>query len=305
MSDLICDGNSLFARSWFAAQAVSTDPTTSLRFSLNTLIRILQPANLAVKFKRTLFGWDGGRNPEKDRDDKPPEYFENREVLKELVDFVFATVNVEIDGYEGDDIVGTATTYVKEGEAAYIVSGDKDLMQLVGERTHYYCLNNKALLSDAFMNNRLKDYGVKHPRQLAVALAVVGDPVDNIKGVFRWGPKKCQALFESVTKHMDFMETLEAVSKQIPEDKKPEFEESLFRTIINVNVPGVPEPAPIALVEPDEFEELGFSELNLEYLRLFEAYNQRLDTRPLLHPVTTRSRSGWGRRRLGSHNGSQ
>lgn len=287
MSDLICDANSLYARSWFAAQTISTDPQVAVRLVMNTLIKILQPSNLNTHFTRTLFGWDCSQNPKKDRTEKPPEYHTCKEILKEILEYVFNSINVEVEGYEGDDIVGTAAALV-EPNPVYIVSGDKDLMQLYGEHTFYYCLNSKAVLSEAFMKHKLKSYGIQHPNQLALALAVVGDAVDNIKGIRGWGPKKCHSLFEAVSPSMDFEEAYQAILKQIPEDRQNEFFESLERTLLDLNVPGVPEPSPLILARPEDFEELGLPELNLDYDRLYNVYSR-----------VTSSGSGSNRRRRG------
>jgi len=268
---MIVDGNSLFARSWFAAQRVEPDPPEALRIAVTTVLLLLNPNTnrIGFNFDRTLFCWDGAHKPDKGRTEKPPSYHPTKELLKEILTFLLGTTHAEHPHYEGDDVVATAV-YASKANHIYVVSGDKDLQQLViGERIHYYCLNNKAVLSTAFINQR---WHIKRPSQVAVALAIIGDPVDNIKGIRGWGPKKVQRLFEDISPDMDLEHVVQNIDAKIPEEHKAAFYDSLERTLLNYSVPGVPEPAPLALAAPKEIAEM---ELGLDsvYRQVYHTYN--------------------------------
>jgi 5'-3' exonuclease len=268
MIDLVVDGNSLFARSWFAAKE---DPEQALQYALTTILLLLNPNynRIGVNFDRTLFAWDAKRNEKKDRDPKPASYVETCGLLKDIFMYTLTTANVEKEGFEADDIVATAVYATKPKDTVYVVSADKDLMQLQGGNCHFYCLHTKGVLSQAFINAK---FHVKHPSQIPIALAVIGDGVDNIPGIRGWGPKKAQKLFEAVKPKMDFEQALDAIEGQIPPDKQDEFYESLERTLLNMFVPGVPAPLPILMPTPDEFREVDMPKVDYRYTETYQAY---------------------------------
>jgi len=273
MTDMIIDANSLYARSWFAAQRISTSPNEPLRLVLQTLLLLLSPRTdrIEERIDRILFGWDGAKKVEKNRADKPPEYHEMKAIVKDALTFIFNVPHAEHPDYEGDDIVATAV-YQTKAEIVYIVSGDKDLMQLQGGPVRYYCLNQKATLSRQFILNK---WHIKHPNQLALALAIIGDPVDNIPGIPRWGAKKVQKLFEHIPPDMPFEQVVDAIDAQVPEELKPALWESLNRTLLNTDVPGVPEPGLIQLASPKDVASLGVPGIAGFYDDVWNAYNRR------------------------------
>lgn len=272
MTDMIVDANSLFARSWFAAQRIEPDPAQAIRLAVNTILLLLNPDTnrIGSNFDRLLFCWDGAQKPDKGRSEKPAEYHPTKDILKEVFTAMLGAAHAEHPHYEGDDLVATAVGKSK-ADRIYIVSGDKDLMQLqTASHIFYYCLNTKAVLSTAFINQK---WYIKRPSQVAIALAIIGDPVDNIEGVRGWGPKKVQKLFADITPDMDFSTVLEAIDEKIPEDLKPAFYESLEKTILNFDVPGVPEPAPIVWASRQEIADIGLPNIENVYRDCYHVYN--------------------------------
>ncbi len=270
MTDMIVDANSLYARSWFAAQRINPDQNEAVRLVLQTLLLLLSPKTDRIeRVDRLLFGWDGAKKVEKNRADKPPEYHETKAIVRDILTFVFGAPNVEHTDYEGDDIVATAV-YKTKADIVYVVSGDKDLMQLHGGPVRYYCLNQKATLSKQMIIGK---WHIKHPNQLAIALAIIGDPVDNIAGVPRWGAKKVQKLFEAIPNNMPFDQVVQAIDAQIPEELKDAFWSSLDRTLLHTDVPNVPDPAPIKLASPKDVAALGVHGISGFYDDVYRAYN--------------------------------
>ena len=181
---------------------------------------------------------------------------------------MLGSAHAENPKFEGDDLVATAV-HSSTARNVYVVSGDKDLMQLQSEHVHYYCLNTKAVLSNAFINSK---WHIKRPSHVAIALAIIGDPVDNIKGIYGWGPKKVKRLFESITPKMDFASVVSAIDAQVPKEHKEAFWNSLDRTLLHHDVPGVPEPAPLTFVDPAEVAALDLPGIAYTYRDIYDTY---------------------------------
>ncbi len=93
--------------------------------------------------------------------------------------------------YEADDILATLVARaLAGGHRAVVVSGDKDLAQLVGERVELFDFAREERLGPAEVEAR---FGCR-PEQVADLLALQGDPVDNIPGVPGVGKKTACAL---------------------------------------------------------------------------------------------------------------
>lgn len=272
MTDLVFDANSLYARSWFAAQRLSPDPREALRLAINTIMLLLDPHTNKIGsiFDRTLFAWDNNQNKEKQRDPKPQAYHDTKEILKETLEFMLGTVNIDHPEAEGDDIVATVVYNTKPDDLIYIVSGDKDLMQLQGGNCQYYSLNDKAVLSTSFIIHKF--HNIKRPSQIALELAIVGDPVDNIGGISGYGEKRCKKLFEAVTPEMNFSAAMNAILDQLPEPQQKEFYEALNRTLLRCDIPGIPAPAPIVMPPPAEVEALGIPQIGHYYRQAYATY---------------------------------
>ncbi len=82
--------------------------------------------------------------------------------------------------YEADDLIGTLSAREKaKGHSIVVVSGDKDLAQVVGEGDYFWNYAQRVLLD---YDGICEKFGV-YPEQIADMLALAGDPVDNIPGV--------------------------------------------------------------------------------------------------------------------------
>jgi 5'-3' exonuclease len=102
-------------------------------------------------------------------------------------------------GFEADDLIATATKRALdiEGASVLIVTGDKDLLQLVGPRVRAKSARDGSILDEAGVEEK---FHVK-PAQLRDYLALVGDKSDNIKGAVGIGTVKAVQLlstFESL-----------------------------------------------------------------------------------------------------------
>ncbi len=97
------------------------------------------------------------------------------------------------DGFEADDLIGTLATQAAErGWRVLIVSGDKDLAQLVDKHVEWLDIAKHKRLDLAAVTEH---FGVR-PNQVADLLALTGDPIDNIPGVAGVGAKTAAALLQ-------------------------------------------------------------------------------------------------------------
>ena len=282
MTDLIVDANSLHARSWYAAlKAVNfqrakpvttiSDPSLVLRLSAVTILNLINPlrSEIGTPIHRTLFCWDSGTHEAKHREPRPQEYYDIRDITKDLFALLLGSANVEIDPFEGDDLVASAVYNCDKDAEICVVSGDKDLMQLIDKHVSYYSLHEKCVLSDSFVCNK---FHVKRPSQIALALAIQGDTVDNIPGVRGWGKEKVKKLFKSVTKEMTFEETIGALENFMHADQRQQFYEALERTIPQTNLP-VPPPAPLVFCDEEIVVSLGMPEVTNRFRDTAYAYD--------------------------------
>lgn len=279
MIDALFDGSSIFARAWYAICKTGSEPTETeaaeaLQATLLSVTTLLNSNNerLGQRVDRTLFAWDLNV-PDKGRAPKPGRFYSTRETVKECLTQFFGTVHASREKTEADDIVATVANQSTAGRV-YIVSGDKDLLQLQGGHIRYYCLNTKAVLSTPFICEK---WGIKHPNQVPIALAVIGDPVDGFGGIPKWGKVKARKLFNRVSETMDFQEALEVIEEQIPADLLGIFHECLQKTILDRELPGLPAPSPLCFAPLNEAAATGLPKFNSAYSDLVYVYSPKQD----------------------------
>lgn len=141
-------------------------------------------------------------------------------------------------GFEADDIIGTlATRYSRDSEnSVYIVSGDKDLYQFVGENVAVYDTMKRIV---ARRKEAVEKFGVP-PERVVDYLAIVGDSSDNIPGIPGFGPKKAEALITQFGSLESIYENLDQITGKARETLENSREVAfLSKTLatIDVNVP--------------------------------------------------------------------
>ena len=202
----LIDGHALAYRMYFALTAGGSssrwltskgEPTAGIYGFARELIRIIEqekPEYIAVAF-------DVGKTF---RDEIFPEYKGTREKMpddlrpqikriREMVD-AFNIPRLEVEGYEADDVLGSiAHLAAEQGLGVKIITGDRDLLQLVNARTVVYLAgDDQNYITD---EDVVKKLGV-HPNQVVDYKALVGDKSDNIPGVPGIGEKTAIALIE-------------------------------------------------------------------------------------------------------------
>jgi 5'-3' exonuclease len=148
-----------------------------------------------------------------------------------------------LESYEADDVVASAA-WQSTADHVIVVSGDKDLSQLQGPKISFYDLHQKIILSRRAICER---FNVHHPAHVAIALAIQGDSGDGISGVKGWGAGKVKKLFGNIPPEKPFDQVVEGLLGLMTDEQQSQFLACLEVTLLDVDIKGVPEAAPIAL----------------------------------------------------------
>ena len=192
---LIVDGNSILNRAFYGIRPLKTKDglfTNAIYGMVTILERHLQtytPDYFAVAFdmRAKTFRHEFSESYKANRHGMPEELAVQLEPAKDCLRAMGALV-LSKEGFEADDILGTlAAMGEKEDVMTYIVTGDRDSLQLITEKTNVVlATNTEPLLFDtaAFVEK----YGVQ-PSQFVDVKALMGDTSDNIPGVPGIGEK--------------------------------------------------------------------------------------------------------------------
>lgn len=196
---LLLDGHSLAYRAFYALPeenfSTSTGQATNAVYGfasmlINTL-RDERPTHVAVAFdvSRTTFRTETYPEYKANRA-KSPEGFKGQvDLIRDLLDALGIT-RLEVPGYEADDILATLATQAQgEGLETFIVTGDRDALQLVtGSVTVLYPRKGVSDLARMTPDAVVEKYGLT-PAQYADFAALRGDPSDNLPGIPGVGEK--------------------------------------------------------------------------------------------------------------------
>jgi DNA polymerase-1 len=228
----LIDGHALAYRTFFAMSSTSGDtmrtskgePTAAIFGFMSVLFRLLEkekPEYLAVAF-------DTGRTFRNDifpdykatRAKMPDELRGQIERIREIID-AFDIPRLEKENAEADDVLGTiAYQAVEKGLGVKIITGDRDLLQLVNERIIVNLPGRSmADAKDYSVNDVIQKMGVR-PDKVIELKALMGDSSDNIPGVPGVGEKTALKLLEDY----DSIEEIYAHLDDIPQKFKTKLE---------------------------------------------------------------------------------
>jgi DNA polymerase-1 len=227
----LVDGSSYLYRAYHALPHLTNsrgEPTGALLGVANMLKRLLNEENpeyIAVVFDARGPTFRHELYPEY-KANRPPMPPELRQQVEQILKFtsLLGLPLLQIDGVEADDVIGTLCRAAEAESMNCIIStGDKDLAQLVSDRTTLVnTMTDKASDREGVMER----FGVT-PEQIVDFLALTGDKSDNIPGVEKCGPKtaakwlKTYGTLDEVMTHSDEIggkvgEYLRAALEQLP-----------------------------------------------------------------------------------------
>jgi DNA polymerase-1 len=208
--------------------------------------------------------------------------------IKELTD-ALKLKKFEQPGYEADDIIAALVSLATaQGLDVLIVSGDKDLLQLVDDGVRVLkpgrdVTRDLKILDSAGVQQYL---GVR-PDQVLDFLALVGDSVDNVPGVPGIGEKTAQKLLSQFPSLEALLENLDKVEPKKLSEKLKAFQEQarLSRELVKLNPPPLDVSLEECRAQPPDLERLRALLEELEFRSLL----QELALAPTVPPPVQRA----------------
>src|SRR5699024_5544738 len=141
----------------------------------------------------------------------PPELSEQFPVLKELLE-AFQIPHYELEQYEADDIIGTFSKLGDNDDwEVTVISGDKDLLQLVSDHVTVHVTKKGISEIDKYTPAFLKEKIGISPDQIIDFKALMGDSSDNIPGVPGVGEKTALKLLKQYPTLEEVYENIDAI----------------------------------------------------------------------------------------------
>jgi DNA polymerase-1 len=222
---MVIDGNSIVNRSFYGVRPLTTRDglyTNAVYGFVTTLQRLLdeeKPEALCVTFDRRepTFRHLSYEGYKAQRKGMPEELAQQMPVLKEVLD-AMDVPRYELAGYEADDLIGTISRKCEaKGWECVVVTGDKDSLQLVTEKTKVKLVSTRmgqTTTRDMTPESFREVYGFD-PIHIIDLKALMGDASDNIPGVKGVGEKTAMALVQQY-------QTIDALYEAMPEvEAKP------------------------------------------------------------------------------------
>lgn len=271
----LIDGSTYIHRAYHTTGGLSNSqgfPTGAVFGFANMLTKTLKeksPTRMVVVFdsRGPTFRHERYSEYKANRPSMPEDLAVQIPKIRELVD-AYHLPSLAVSGYEADDIIATVATQArKAGLGVVIVSGDKDLMQLVDEETIMWDPQKDKIYDPAAVE---KKFGVK-PEQVLDFLALMGDTTDNIPGVPGVGQKTAAKLISQLGSLDNILENADEVTqKRIRENLKKHKDAALLSrdlARLDSEVPLDRRLEDLVIGEPDPdrlralFKELEFSRL--------------------------------------------
>lgn len=247
---VLIDGHAIMHRAYHALPQTMTtqkgEPINAVYGFVSMLFRIIQdlkPTHIAFCFdrKEPTFRKQEYKEYQAHRpkiDDDLVSQFKKARLVAKVMDIPV----YDKAGFEADDVIGTlAKQAVKGIDEVVIVTGDRDILQLIDDKVKVYLpikgLSNSLLMGEKEVKEKM---GVS-AKQIVDYKALVGDPSDNYKGVAGIGPKTAEKLlkeyrsFKAIYKNLRKID--ERTKKKLLEGKESgEISYKLARIVTNVPV---------------------------------------------------------------------
>lgn len=271
----LIDGSAYIYRAYHAIAPLTNSqglPTHAIYGFVNILLRVIREKNpryLAIafdhrgpNFRHALY-----KEYKANRPSMPDDLACQIPYIKEIVR-AYNITSFEQEGVEADDLIASAATALSQQSfPVMVVSGDKDLLQLVTDSVTWWDPMNDKFMDPAAVE---KKYHVP-PAQLTDFFALIGDSSDNIPGVPGVGPKTAEKLIADYGTLENLYAGLDGLTQKKLREKLARHQDlallsrDLVRLKSDVALPA--EPAAYQLPEPDQdklrelFTMLGFTRL--------------------------------------------
>jgi len=252
---ILVDGHSLAFRAYYAfgksrsggLQTATGIPTSVCFGFLKSLLEVIQaykPESVAIAFDRAdpTFRHEADATYKADRAETPPDFIEDVENLKQLLEG-FRVPILSVKGFEADDVLGTlAERGSAAGYRVKILSGDRDLFQLVDPQKQIsvlYLAHGKGSTPQEFTAENVAEKLGITPEQVVDYKALCGDKSDNIPGVRGIGEKTAVKLLSKYGNLEKIYNSLDeiggAIAKKLREGKEDAYHsQHMARIVLDV-----------------------------------------------------------------------
>ncbi|NEZ45652.1 DNA polymerase I [Clostridium niameyense] len=246
---LILDSNSLLNRAFYAlpdfmtAEGIHTNAVYGFMTMLLKMKEEIKPNYIVATFDRKAptFRHNAYKDYKAGRKKMPDELAEQFPIVKELLTYL--AINIfEIDGFEADDLIGTLSVFAEsKGIDVYVVTGDKDALQLATDNVHVVITKKGITEKEIYDKNRMiEEFGVT-PKEFIDVKGLMGDSSDNIPGVPGIGEKTAFKLIKEYKSIENVLENIESLrGKKLKENLIEYREQAIFSkklATIMCNVP--------------------------------------------------------------------
>lgn len=195
----LIDGMAMAYRAHFAfinanlknSEGVATGPIMGFANAVENILQTYKPSHIAVAWDThaPTFRHKMDVNYKAQRPPQPEDLRAGIPLIKEMLD-KWGISNIEQDGYEADDIIGTIAAGANADDVdVFLVTPDKDFMQLVHDHIKMLKPDNKNGGFIEIDREGVMDYFGVYPEKVIDVLAIIGDVSDNIPGVPGIGKK--------------------------------------------------------------------------------------------------------------------
>ena len=279
----ILDGMAIAYRAYFAfinrplmnSKGMNTSAVYGFINTLEMILSKENPEKIAVAFdtKEPTFRHKEYPEYKATRDAMPDDMVDQLPYLKQVVE-AYNIPLLELPGYEADDIIGTLAKRAQDEDVeCYMVTPDKDYMQLVNHKVFLYKPARVGNNFDIINTDGVKEkFGVT-PEQVIDVLGLMGDSSDNIPGVKGIGEKTAIPLVQEFGSIQGIYDNIESITKKGTKKKLEEGRDEAFLSrklvTIDTNVPIDVDPLDLDRSEKN-FEALQELFTEMEFTRFLE-----------------------------------
>lgn len=246
MKYLIIDGNSIINRAFYGIKLLNAKDghyTNAIFGFMNILLGMDEKYNpdciiVAFDVHQPTFRHKMYDDYKAGRKSPPPELLEQFEPLKSLLR-AYGCKIIECPGFEADDILGTLSVSVDANDHCYILTGDRDSLQLIKKNVTVLLATTKMGKTQTIEYTEellFKEYGIS-PHGMIELKALQGDNSDNIPGVPGIGPKTAGELIKKygsidyIYENFDNIEATAGVKTKLLSGKESAFFSRILGTI--------------------------------------------------------------------------
>ena len=281
----IVDGNSILNRAYYGIrplttkEGIYTNAVYGMITMLSKQLELVKPDRCAIAFDRRepTFRHKAYAEYKAGRHASPDELHMQFPYAKDCASAMGFSV-IEQPGYEADDILGTLSKEANDaGWDAYLLTGDRDALQLIGDHTTVLLATNKETVTFD-RTHFIEEYGVT-PEQFVDVKALMGDSSDNIPGVAGVGEKTALKLIseyrnlDALYEALDDAPIAKGVKGKLQKDRDNAFFSRMLAAIVRDAPLDTPFSALPAISEKEDLAALRTLFIKLEFSALIKRMN--------------------------------